>query len=206
MSDLATPKERLTAYQRWELPAFDAVGTRNGSAAVSLPTAAELEQAHRLAHEEGYREGYTEGGQRAGKEAQRMVQMMDALNLELQQIDQQVVQGLLDLALEISRQVLQQTLKVKPELLLDVVRKAVGELPPFNQHAHLVLHPDDAELVRVRMGEQLGHTGWKIIEDDQMERGGCRLETAHSQIDATLATRWQRVAASIGQDSTWLVP
>ncbi|MBI5660335.1 MAG: flagellar assembly protein FliH [Nitrosomonadales bacterium] len=206
MSDLATPKERLTAYQRWELPAFDAAGARNGSAAAPMPTAAELEQARRQAHEAGYREGYAEGGQRAAKEAQRMSQMLDALNLELQRIDQQVVQGLLDLSLEISRQVLQQALKVKPELLLDVVRRAVSELPLFNQHAHLVLHPDDAELVRARMGEQLGHTGWKIIEDDQMERGGCRLETAHSQIDATLATRWQRVAASVGQDSTWLAP
>ena len=39
-----------------------------------------------------------------------------------------------------------------------------------------------------------------------MERGGCRVETANSQIDASLATRWKRVVSSIGQDNSWLEP
>jgi flagellar assembly protein FliH len=108
--------------------------------------------------------------------------------------------------MEIARQMLQQALKVKPGLLLSVVNEAVSSLPHFSQHAHLILHPSDAELVRGKMGEQLDHTGWKIFEDAQMERGGCRVETAHSQIDASLATRWKRVVSSIGQDSSWLEP
>lgn len=206
MSDILTPKEQLTAYQRWELPAFDLAKAGGGRSSAVLPTAAQIEQTHMQAHEEGYQAGYTEGGQRADKEAQRMAQMMDELNQELQQIDQKIAQDLLELALEIAKQMLQQALKVKPELLLEVVNKAIHELPLFNQHAHLVLHPDDAGLVRARMGEQLSHIGWKIIESDQVGRGGCRVETAHSQIDATLATRWQRIAAAIGQNNTWLEP
>ncbi len=204
MSDAFIPKERLTAYQRWELPAFDLDKAMGGRSATALPTAAQLEQTHMQAHEEGYQAGYAEGKQQADHMAQRMVEMMGALEKELQQVDQQIAQDLLQLALEIAKQMLHQTLKIKPELVLDVVRKAIGELPHFNQGAHLVLHPADAELVRARMGEQLGHAGWKIFEDDQVERGGCRVETAHSQIDATLATRWQRVASSIGQDSSWM--
>lgn len=213
MSDMAA-KDRLTAYQRWELPVFDVAkeGAEPNPAAV-LPTAAEVEQMHQQAHDEGYQAGYAEGAQRARAEeqaardeAQRLTQMMAALDKELQQVDQQVAQSLLDLAMEIARQMLQQALKVKPELLLGVVNKAVAELPHFSQHAHLILHPSDAELVRSKMGEQLDHTGWKIFEDAQMERGGCRVETAHSQIDASLATRWKRVVSSIGQDKSWLEP
>lgn len=205
MSDILAPKEQLTAYQRWELPTFDLARTGDKRPAAAPPSAAQLEQTHRQAQEEGYRAGYAEGKQRADKEAQRLVQMMDALNLELQQADQKIAQDLLDLALELAKQMLQQALNVKPELLLGVVRKAIAELPHFNQHAHLVLHPDDAELVRARMGEQLAHTGWKILESDQVGRGGCRVETAHGEIDATLATRWQRLAASIGQSDKWLI-
>ena len=63
---------------------------------------------------------------------------------------------------------------------------------------------DDATLLRTSMGEQLLQTGWKVFEDNQIERGGCRVETAHSQIDATLPKRWQRIVASIGQDNAWL--
>jgi len=218
MSD-ATAKGRLTAYQRWELPAFDMAQVAE-VAPVTLPTAAEVEQMHQQAREEGYQAGYAEGAQQARDEeqiarneaqaardeAQRLAGIIGALEQELQRVDQQVAQNLLDLAMEMSRQMLQQALKVKPELLLSVVSEAIGELPHFSQHAHLVLHPADAELVRAKMGEQLDHTGWKILEDAQMGRGGCRVETAHSQIDASLETRWKRIVSSIGQDTSWLEP
>lgn len=202
MSDAAT-KETLTAYQRWELPAFD---MEQRTEAAVLPTAAEVEQIRQQAQEEGYQAGYAEGAQRVREETQRLAGMIDALDKELQQVDQQVAQNLLDLAMEMSRQMLQQALEIKPELVLGIVNEAINELPHFNQHAHLILHPADAELVRSQMGEQLDHTGWKIFEDAQMERGGCRVETAHSRIDASMATRWKRVVAFIGQDSSWLKP
>lgn len=212
MSDAIIQKEQLTAYQRWELQAFDIV-----KVADTAPTVAQLEQIQLQAHEEGYSAGYAKGyaegaqkahdeAQKAHDEAQRLTEIIGAMEKELQRVDQQVAQDLLNLALEIAKQMLQQSLKVKPDLLLGVVREAISELPRFNQHAHLILHPADAELVRTSMGEQLAHTDWKIFEDAQMGRGGCRVETAHSQIDATLETRWKRVVSSIGQDSTWLEP
>jgi flagellar assembly protein FliH len=209
MSDMAA-KGRLTAYQRWELPTFDLVQEDVGAIPVAtLPTAAEVEQIHQQAHEEGYAAGAQSARaeeQVARDEAQRLAGIIAALDIELQQVDQQVAQNLLNLSMELAKQMLLQALKVKPELLLSVVNEAISELPHFSQHAHLILHPSDAELVRGKMGEQLDHAGWKIFEDAQMERGGCRVETAHSQIDASLATRWKRVVSSIGQDNSWLEP
>lgn len=201
MSDVIVQKEKLTAYQRWELPTFDMVKVGN-----AVPTVAQIEHIQQQAHEEGYSTGYAEGAQKVRNEAQRLMEIIGTLENELQRVDQQVAQNLLDLSMEIARQMLHQALKVKPGLLLGVVSKAISELPHFNQHARLVLHPADADLVRTGMGEQLTHTDWKIFEDAQIERGGCRVETAHSQIDATLATRWKRVVSSIGQDSSWLEP
>jgi len=198
MSDMVA-KEKLTAYQRWELPTFD-IAKEDIAMTAKLPTAAEVEHIHQQAHEEGYQAG----AQKARDEAQRLAGIIGALDKELQQVDQQVAQNLLDLSMEIAKQMLQQALKVKPELILSVVNEAISELPHFSQHVQLILHPSDAELVRSKMGEQLGHAGWKIFEDVQMERGGCRVETANSQIDASLTTRWKRVVSSIGQDNSWL--
>ena len=205
MSDTVIPKEQLTAWQRWEVPAFDSHIEQRVSAG-TLPTADQLEQIQKQAHDEGYQAGYSEGSRRAAEEAQRMAGLLNALTAELQQVDQDVAQDLLNLALEVAKQMLHSTLKTKPEVLLNVVRDAIGSLPHFSQDAHLVLHPADAELVRNGMGEHLTHSGWKIFEDTQMERGGCRVETAHSQIDASLATRWKHIAASIGQDNSWMEP
>ncbi len=200
MSDVLAAPEGLTAWQRWEAPNFAAGGLRPGD--IALPTASQLEEIQRQAREEGFQSGYTEGVQKATQENLRLAALFDALE---QKMDEQVAQELLDLSLDVARQMLHQALKVQPELLLGVVREAIGTLPHFNQGAHLVLHPDDAALVRERMGEQLAHSGWKIFEDTRVERGGARIETANSQIDASLETRWKRVLAALGQDTSWLV-
>lgn len=203
MSDGGDTPENLTAYQRWELPAF--ADGRALARSVGLPTAAELEQVQRQASEEGYAEGkqrgFAEGMQLAQQEVQRLAALTHLLE---QQVDELVARELMGLSLDIARQILQQSLKVQPELLLAAVREAIATLPVFNQGAHLILHPADAELVRQQMGEQLTHSGWKILEDVRMERGGARLETGSSQVDASLEARWKRVLAAMGQDAPWL--
>ena len=188
MSDAAAP-EKLTAWQRWELPAFTTSRER-----VNLPTAQELEQIEQQVHDEGYQAGYKEGQQRGYAEgmqqATQTIRHLQELSVLLQsQVDELVIKELTGLALDVARQVIQQSLKVQPELLLGLVREAVGSLPVFNQAAHVILNPQDAALLREQMGEQLAHSGWKILEDARMERGNARLETANSEVDASLAAR-----------------
>ena len=79
MPDAAIPKEQLTAYQRWELPAFDVVKAVEPPP-INLPTAAQIEQIHMQAHEEGYQAGYVEGMKQAGTEAQRIAKILESLN------------------------------------------------------------------------------------------------------------------------------
>lgn len=200
--------EKLSAWQRWELPAFEAGSTLARS--VGLPTASQLEKMQQLARDEAYQAGYAEGQQRgyaeglqqALAEKERLAELTKLLEA---QIDEKVTQELMDLSLDIAQQVLQQSIKVQPELLLGMVREAIGTLPVFNQAAHLILSPEDAAMVREHMGEQLNHSGWKILEDPRMARGDARLETANSQVDATTEARWNRVVSAMGQDSKWLV-
>jgi flagellar assembly protein FliH len=199
MSNVIIPKAQLSAYQRWELNSFDG-SAPDKTPAVILPTAAQIERIHEQAREEGYQEGKN----LALTETQRLHSLVENLDRELQQFDQQVAEDLLTLSLDVARRMLGQALKIRPELVLTVVQEAIGCMPHFNQHAHLVLHPEDATLVRSHLGEQLSHSGWKILEDGRIERGGCRVETAGSEIDATMPSRWQRVLAAIGQEGNWL--
>jgi flagellar assembly protein FliH len=201
MSNSAIPKEQAAVYERMEFTNFEKAGSFSRSSKnnqnVVLPTAAQLEEIQRQAHEEGYQAGYAEG-------AQRITALLDALQQSLQQTDQAIAQDLLDLSLAVAQKMVQQALKTKPEILLNIINEAISSLPHFNQSAHLLLHPDDATLVRASLGEKLNYSGWKIFEDPHIARGGVRVETAHSQIDATLENRWKRIVAAIGQDSTWI--
>lgn len=220
MSSAATPKEQLTAYQRWELHSFDdpkgvplggdpkgvplgGALNRSGKAAI-LPTAAQLERMHQQAHEEGYAAGYREGSERAAAEALRLREIVAALAEESRQLDQSVADELLALGLAISQQVLRHTLRLRPELILAVVNEVLGQLPLSHQRAHLILHPEDATLVRQSLGERLRQSGWEIIENAEISRGGCRLEATECEIDATLERRWQRVVDAIGDGHAWI--
>ncbi len=204
------PKEQLTAFERWELASFDPhVGKKQAETqqAATLATVAELENIRQQAHNEGYAQGreagYTEGIQQARNEAAQMHTLLQNLQSALNQVDEQVAQSLLDLSLEVARQMVRETLHTKPEVILKIVSDAISSLPHFNQNAHLILHPDDAALVREHMGDQLAHAGWKIFTDAKIERGGCLVETAHSHIDGTTEARWKRIVESIGQDKSW---
>lgn len=203
-------KEGLTAFERWELPSFDAFsGNRpsSGSRKDAHLTVAELENLRQQTQNEGYTQGrnagYAAGLKQAHDEAMQLHSLVQNLQDSLNQFDQQIAQSLLDLSLEIARQMVRETLQAKPEVILKIVSDAISSLPHFNQNAHLILHPDDAELVRKQMGEQLSHTGWKIFTDAQIRRGGCRVETSHSQVDATVEARWRRIVEAIGQDKSW---
>src|ERR1017187_368317 len=101
MSDVLTPKEKLTAYERWELPSFDTAdsirisGNPNG---LKLPTAVELEnmqlhareEGYQAGHQEGYQAGYAEGAKKAAVEADQLGALVSSMELALKEIDQQV--------------------------------------------------------------------------------------------------------------------
>lgn len=209
-NSVVIPKEQMTAFERWELTSFNAESSKKQPSKAQNTNLPGIEPAYLLQQEQEQiyslkrEEGYTAGMHQAQSDAKQIHALLQNLHTSLNQIDEQVAQSLLDLALEIAHQMVRETLSVNPEIILKVVSEAIGRLPHFNQNPHLVLHPDDAELVRTQMGDQLSHANWKIITNPKIQRGGCRVETAHSNIDATNEARWQHIVASIGQDQSWL--
>jgi len=193
---------KLTAYQRWELDSFDAPGRGHGTALA--PTAEELCRMHQQAHDEGYAAGYGEGRDRAAQEAERLRQIVATLTQTAQELDQRLAEDLLGLALVISQQVLRQALKLRPDLILALVNEGLVQISLAQQRARLVLHPQDAALVRPALGERIQQSGLEVVEDAQMSRGGCRLEASECEVDATLERRWQRVASAIGSEHAWI--
>jgi flagellar assembly protein FliH len=221
------PKENLTAYQRWELAAFDEAeqvaelksqsepisasaesqaepSDRAESTPLVLPTAGDIERMHIDAHQQGYSAGHAEGIAEARASAARIDAVMSSLQQALSELDQQVAERLLATAVEIASQILRQSLRVKPELLLPVVREAMATLHPHLGHPALFAHPDDVALIRNHLGDQLTQNNWRIIEDATLSSGGCRVEMGASEVDATLETRWRRVIESVGISQDWL--
>ena len=217
------PKEMQTAYQRWEMNSFgddrpSAVARRPAAAAaepvVLLPSDEELaairEQARAVGHEEGHGAGYADGLAIGRAEAARELDHLQSIALEFGQAlaaaDETIAADVLDLALHLAKSMLRNALEVKPELVIPVVREAIEYLPVLQQPAVLMLNPADMPIVREAIGEELDKGGWRVVQDATIARGGCKVDTATNQIDAQMATRWERLTHSLGKDLDWLGP
>jgi len=218
------PKDKSTDFKPWKIDSFDAVGSaaRSGGrpsvgsknapttlSGVPLPTAEGVERIHNEARDAGYREGFASGekaGQKAGleqlqREAKRLASLADNFQKALATLDQDVADAVLELALAIAQQVLQQELHTRPESIIGVVRSTLNSLPMQHGNISIHLHPDDAKLLREQLGNQIAQSGWHLIDDSSVKRGGCQVRAGGSEVDATFHTRWRRVLDALGRPS-----
>ncbi len=216
MSD--TPKEMQSAYQRWEMNSF---GDERPSTVAKRPVAPVMpsedviagiqEEARLIGYDEGHAAGYADGLAIGRAEAAGELEHLQSIALTfgnaLAQADEVIAADLLELALHLAKGMLRCALEVKPELIIPLVREAIGYLPVLQQPALLQLNPLDAAIVKAAMGEELEKGGWRVVEDAQVGRGGCKIDTATNQIDAQASARWQRLAAALGKNNVeWLGP
>lgn len=191
---------------------------------VVLPTAEELEAIREQARADGYAEGLAEGraagqaaghaegyadGARAGQveaesELAHLRSIAAGFSEAVVQADETIAHDVLELALRLARGMVRTAFDVRPELILPVVQEAIGYLPVLAQPATLSLHPDDAEIVRQAMGQELLKGGWRIVEDAALARGGCKVDTASNQIDAQASARWARLTHALQSNVDWL--
>ena len=209
MSNRIIPKGSLGTVRKVDLGRF------GGQAAP--PAAAEADEAEQAARaelervrEQAYQDGLAAGRQEARALAEQQRTEVQALiagvNELMQSFEQSLANDVLSLGVELAKLILRQAVRVNPEVVVPVVREAIASLPGMGEQTVIVLNPADAATFR-RFSEgepALAALPWKLVEDPQMERGGCRLETPSTEVDATVETRWRRVLAALGRDDPWI--
>jgi flagellar assembly protein FliH len=160
--------------------------------------------------EQAYRQGVIAGRQEAAAQVEAERAALNRLMSSFQELMHELEQGLandvLSMSLELTKLIMRHAIRVQPDLVLSVVREAVASLTGFDGQTTIHLHPADATLLRdvARDDPLLSGLPWKIVDDISIERGGCRLETATTEVDATLETRWRRVIAALGREDSWI--
>lgn len=217
----STPLPAEPNWERWEPGSFGQPARTPGShgsnkiAATGTKPAVEKvdpEAMRRAAQDEGYRAGFDSGrteGYQAGQEAaqaegrQLAIQLgaaIERFDQGVARLEQDVAQQLLNLALGIARRIVGDTLEAQPETVLATIREALAQLP--SQHAVIHLNSEDAELIRTHSGDALARAGHRILDNPQLSRGDVLVEAGGTQVDARLATRWQRVWEALEPEPT----
>lgn len=209
------PKGELSAFQRWEMTSFNDEKPAQLAEQITLAKArlddanALKEQArtdgYALGYQEGYAagliegkiDGYTESKTEVNDQIAKLQELVRNMSEQIALANQDIGQDLLHLAIELAQAMTKNILDIDPEAIIPIVKDAIEHMPSIQQPAQLTLHPDDAAIIRSHMGEDLNKAGWRIISDTHIERGGCKLETAHNLLDATVSTRWQRLTEAI---------
>jgi flagellar assembly protein FliH len=182
--------------QQWTPPTV-----ANSVSSGSMLTAEQLEQVQKQAFDEGFEQGKKNGFEYGHKEAllngkrtleetvERIDGLMQTLQTPFKQLDDQVEREIVELIIATVRQLARREIKADPEQIIGVVREALAILPVSSRNVQLILHPDDAELIREVYAITEKEVGWTIVEDPVLERGGCKVSTDISRVDATLESR-----------------
>ncbi len=203
-------KGTLSAYERWELPAVGgASSVATGSHHLSALTAAQMESLQKQASEEarregraaGFAQGLAEGRQAAALELEPLAtqaqQLLEDMSGPLKALEQETEAILVELAMAVAEQMVYREIAADPEVVLHAVRGAIAVLPVSARDVRLYLHPQDALLMREAMSENESKQPWEISEDASLERGGCRIETDSSHIDASLKSRMSAIISDV---------
>ncbi|MCD5979266.1 Flagellar assembly protein H [Pseudomonas savastanoi pv. glycinea] len=169
-------------------------------------TLEELESIRQEAYNEGFATGEKEGFHstqlKVRQEAEvALKEKLASLDLLMTQLfdpigsqDKQIEQSVIYLVEHIARKVIQRELTTDSRQIGNVLRDALKLLPMGANNVRIFINPQDFDLVKA-MRERHEET-WRIVEDDTLQAGGCRIETEHSRIDASIETR---LALAIGK-------
>jgi flagellar assembly protein FliH len=190
----------------WELPPID------GPVITRRRRGADLDLIEREAWDKGYADG-REAGLAAAAQQQQSAQaeidcrvqqlgsILDFMAKPIAEVDDQVQRQMAMLAGAIARQVVRREIKLQPDDIIAVIRDTVSLLPVAARDVRVHLNPEDANLVRTRLADVSSERAWSITEDPILPRGGCRVSSENSTIDAQVEQRLgAAIATVLGDD------
>ena len=180
------------AIARWDLPSVEGASNPRGSGGVNVMHLAAVE---RDAWEHGFKDGRIEGVRKGEEELKARITEVNVqiaalqaifgtLAKPLDELDQGIENELTRLAMIIAKHLVRRELRLDPTQVIGIVRHTVGLLPIAARNIKVHLHPDDATILRDRLAAPVGEREWELREDPLMARGGCRVTTDTSSIDA----------------------
>jgi len=206
------PKEQQSAYQRWELGAFNQPEPPKAPSKPAAPNDDVVKQMHAQAHAEGYAAGHREGLEagraqalaEAAPHAARFEQLLTALDEDLQRVDRELAEEVVALGLAVARKLVGAALEARPAIVQECVEEALRHVVQTAGPVNVMVNPADAAIVRSHLEVSSRAGAWVLREDASIASGGCRIVTAAGEVDATICSRWERITTALGEPVGWM--
>jgi flagellar assembly protein FliH len=156
-------------------------------------------QAQRDGFEEGRQQGYEEGRQEARAIIEEARELLAQLHSERERTLLSLEPEVAKLAIKIAKEVIQSEVNMNQEVVLNIVKNALGGLKG-REEVILHVNSEDKDLVeqQSKMLEKFleGVKTFAIVSDSRVERGGCIIETNLGNVDARISTKLQTLTAA----------
>ena len=170
-------------------------------------TLEELESIRQEAYNDGFATGEKEGFHstqlKVRQEAEAALtakvasleRLMNNLMAPLAEQDMQLEKAMVGLVEHMTRQVIQREMKTDSRHIEQVLREGLKLLPMGADNIRLFINPQDFDQIKAL--RERHDENWRIVEDDSLQPGGCRIETEHSRIDASIETRIKQAMSQL---------
>ena len=211
------PGEEIDAVAQWRFGDVDA-------ASILLQEQSrdrEADEQAEIQRQQGYAEGFVQGRAQAMLEAQRQINeftsnqgqetarqfatLLESARAQIDGAEQMAAQGVLDLACELARQVLRHEISTNPNVLLPVIREALGMLFSDSRSVLVKLNPLDLEVLQDVLREEFPNVSLTLLADPSITKGGCLIESGGTVVDGKLEKRWSRAIGQLGRNLPWEV-
>lgn len=152
-----------------------------------------LEQGREAGHHEGFERGVEDGrsigreeGRQQGRQAfeaaarplERLIETFDRFHREYQQARRE---ELLELVQKVAKQVIRCELTLHPTQLLTLAEEALNAMPGDQDDVRIHLNPEECARIRELAPERAA--AWRLVPDDKLALGECRVLTAQAEAD-----------------------
>lgn len=152
-----------------------------------------LQQGQAAGREDGFAEGREEGlrlgreeGRQQGREVfERVSQPLDGVLDELRsfmaELEGKRRQELLELVSKVAKQVIRCELTLNPSQLLALAEEALASMPGEVGEVQVLLNPEEYQRLRDLAPERAAQ--WRLVPDERLGLGECRVVTAQAEAD-----------------------
>ena len=156
------------------------------------------EEARQKGHEQGREEGRSE----LADKLQEVLVLLNGAALLKKKILKETEPEILRLALRVAEQILHSEVSLHRDVCLNIASEAIGRVSDREQIVLKVSH-EDVDVIKKYKDRMAGIVdgvkSFSILEDAQVEPGGCVIETALGYVDARLSTKLSLIEEAWGK-------
>jgi type III secretion protein L len=149
---------------------------------------AECEALKEQAHKEGFHEGYQEWAKHLSK-----------MEEEIAKVREEMQKLIIPISLKAAKKIVSSELAIQPNAVLEIVSNALKSVA---QHKRIIIYVNKGDLERLEKNKNKIKDVFESLESlsirerDDVEEGGCIIETEGGIINAQLKDRWRNLESA----------